>query len=161
MISYKDKSKEELCQELAKQSYEMVKKERKLQNEIKNFLFPLLTILEEDDIPVEKVWWDCSLKCIDLAPEVYLSPETLQRIIEELGVSAPYHEFRSDSSVVCFPKPIDFSIYNGKGFCKIKKTVKVIEVPATERETAVWELDGPCPHIEALEEVIGEGKEDS
>lgn len=159
MIRTENKSKWAVCRELVKESQEEANKQKKVQKEINEILLPLLTILEEDDVPVEKVWWDSMVRSIDLAPEVCLSPSTLQKIIEELPVGKPSHEFRSNSSVVYFYTSIhDFSIYNGKDICSLKKITRI--VPAVERRETTWEPDGSCSQLDALMEVIEGGRKE-
>lgn len=163
MLTCKDKSKWKICRELVKKSQEVVAGEKIVQEEINEILLPLLKILEEEEIIIERVWWKKSLRSLDLMPEVCLSVKAFQRILNELPVRKTQHHFNGGQSVLYFYLPLPsncFSIYNGGEVCPLKKTLKEVTIPASTTTQVVWEPIGSCTQIEALTQMIEEKEEE-
>lgn len=145
------------CLKLRNKCYFNKLEEDEVKEEINTILFPILQILEEEDFPVEKVFWSTSCRSIDLKREVFLTPKVLQRIVDHLGsrLGSMISSSISGNSIIYFYFSWHFfSIYNGKGVCRFKKVTTEVEVPAQKKVETKWELDGECSSLEELEKEI-------
>ena len=111
-------------------------------------LLPVLRVLEEFDVPVERVSWSGNYDFIKLKPEVKLTQEAFDAVIA-LGAAFSHKAFESSKIAFYFVwRGKTFSIDNADDTCKVKKIVEYEPVPAHTREVVRYEQVGDCAGIE-------------
>ena len=111
-------------------------------------LLPVLTILEEADVPVKGVYWRQYWKCIDLAEEMKLTQEAFDALIDR-GVKYLSQSLEGTSITFRFKfKGVCFSIDNARNTCKVKKITEMVPVPARMEERVRYEQIGNCAVID-------------
>lgn len=151
---------------IIKALYEEVVIYREIIKSAKKVLHPILKILDNNDIPVERISWNRWERLIELPEDIALTKDAMSEIKKLLGdikISKTIESggiqwnFGNRYSTKCV------HIKNGNNTCKIRKikrTVSVPAVPAHTREEYSYELEGDCSSADILEQREEENDEE-
>ena len=132
-----------------------------LLTDIDKFLYPILEILEDEDIPVQSVHWDQSIfwyKNITLKNEMKLTEKAYDRIMAlfpdlidedvEKTIEKSFVTFDFQGSQTSFQTPGPLKISNGEGTCKVIAVENFVHQPAAWVKKTTLEVANGCSGIE-------------
>ena len=111
-------------------------------------MLPVLQILEDCDVPVERVHWRRWSKYVTLQKEMKLTQEAFDALVA-LGIAFQQKELVGTKIIFYFVwKGVTFTIDNAADTCEVKKVVEYVPVAAHTEERVSYEQVGDCSEVD-------------